>query len=955
MWIGTANGLNRYDGSAFKVFKNRRYAEDELAGNDVTRIKEDHEGGVWIATVNGLSFYDQATGNIHTWRINTADQNINLIKDFIIKDQCLWGATYNGLVKFDIKKKSFRRFENLYYPKGTSRGALNKMNQLLDLGDGKLLLGTFNGLWIFDTAKEKFEPLYIDPVGIKTVVNTLYIDHNRNIWVIFYGGSLCLYDMASKQMRSSFQNLSLPSGFFITEYPGKNNYVLNADHYLIDLNKNTVTDLLESDKVLADNLLINTSYYSTDNLLWLGTDKGILIFDLDQSAFSTHILGDQKLSHQGVAALYKNSNIYIGAANQNFFREYDSSFHLLKNISFPRSMFNVPNAALMNIVPEGEDELWLCTENGIGLYNINKGPVRWYRPNFADSTEPAKNFFTNLFIDSKGNHWVFPWRSGIWMLDKQSGKFSLKCKGFTIQNNELKKLVVTDAVEDGAGNIWFADIDEGIIKYDAAKQFFSRITDLQPSLVYSASVLEFKKPFLWTITGGSITSFNTITNEMKQWPIPEELSSSVAGFCVDDTGNCWITTKKGLLFFNRRLNQFKKYTTADGLADNDLDDEIRNLGNGELLFAKNNYVTVFSPDKVRSKTFRLLFTEILSQDKELNWQTNDKGEKEIILDHTYSNFVFKWGLLNFRNPLQNLYYCKLEGIDADWKYVGNHGDASYASLNPGKYVFRIKANASNATGPVEDFITIIIRPPFWKSWWFILLASVTLLSLLVFIVQYISTRNLKEKLLRLEKEQAIEKERNRIARDMHDDLGSGLTKIAILSEVAKTQLLQPDKARAQLENISESSRELVDSMQDIIWVLNPKNDTLESLASYIREYALKFFEPFETGIRFNYPEVIPAVKLTEEQRRNIFLVIKESFNNIAKHAWCNTVTVSLEKINGRIILNIEDDGKGFNINDTREFGNGLQNMRTRMQQVDGLYEISSIPGKGTHTKMSIPV
>src|SRR5438477_3969833 len=160
-----------------------------------------------------------------------------------------------------------------------------------------------------------------------------------------------------------------------------------------------------------------------------------------------------------------------------------------------------------------------------------------------------------------------------------------------------------------------------------------------------------------------------------------------------------------------------------------------------------------------------------------------------------------------------------------------------------------------------------------------------LFTVFALVVRYISQRNLKEKLLRLEKEQAVEKERNRISRDMHDDLGSGLTKIAILSEVVKKQIHEPEKARQQLENISESSRELVDNLQDIIWVLNPQNDTLESLAAYIREYGLKFFEPFETDLQFDYPAVFTRVKLSEETRRNLFLVIKETFNNIAKHAW----------------------------------------------------------------------
>ncbi|MEO7049965.1 MAG: histidine kinase [Ferruginibacter sp.] len=213
--------------------------------------------------------------------------------------------------------------------------------------------------------------------------------------------------------------------------------------------------------------------------------------------------------------------------------------------------------------------------------------------------------------------------------------------------------------------------------------------------------------------------------------------------------------------------------------------------------------------------------------------------------------------------------------------------------------------------------------------------------------------------LRFEKTNAIIQtrleERNRIAQDMHDDLGSGLTKIAILSEVAKTQLLQPEKAKKQLENIAVSSRELVDSLQDIIWILNTKNDTVESLASYVREYALKFFEPFETNVKFVYPDEIQDVKLTEEQRLNLFLVIKETLNNTAKHAWCNTITIELTQIQKALFFIIKDDGKGFEMNNTRIFGNGLQNMKTRMEQVNGVYKITSEKGKGTITKLSVNV
>jgi signal transduction histidine kinase len=147
----------------------------------------------------------------------------------------------------------------------------------------------------------------------------------------------------------------------------------------------------------------------------------------------------------------------------------------------------------------------------------------------------------------------------------------------------------------------------------------------------------------------------------------------------------------------------------------------------------------------------------------------------------------------------------------------------------------------------------------------------------------------------------------------------------------------------------------VDNLQDIIWVLNPKNDTLDNLAAYIREYALKFFEPFGIELQFNYPETFDNVKLSEETRRNLFLVMKESFNNIAKHAWCNEVTVTIEPAASLIRLKVEDDGKGFDMEKVRQFGNGLINMKNRIEQTGGIYKIESAPGKGTVTTIELPV
>lgn len=202
----------------------------------------------------------------------------------------------------------------------------------------------------------------------------------------------------------------------------------------------------------------------------------------------------------------------------------------------------------------------------------------------------------------------------------------------------------------------------------------------------------------------------------------------------------------------------------------------------------------------------------------------------------------------------------------------------------------------------------------------------------------------------LEKQQVVEQERNRISKDMHDDLGSGLTKIAILSEVAKRQRGQT--LDNQLSKISESARELVDNLNQIIWTLNPHNDNLESLSAYIREYASKFLDTFEIDSSFDFPVKIDSISLPEHTRRNIFLVTKESLNNIVKHAKATQVKIRLSVGKDDFSLQILDNGIGFDSSHTRKFGNGLKNMEKRMEEIGGKFEVSSLPCNGTLLKFT---
>jgi hypothetical protein len=338
-------------------------------------------------------------------------------------------------------------------------------------------------------------------------------------------------------------------------------------------------------------------------------------------------------------------------------------------------------------------------------------------------------------------------------------------------------------------------------------------------------------------------------------------------------------------------------------------------------------VTLFSPSIVfRDKTKpKLLFTSALYNDRE-----KTLNNERVVYAWDEKDIQLNWALLNYSNPLRNMYYYKLDELDKDWHFVGNKGTVTFNSLEPGKYVFRYKASTADGIMSEEKIIRLIVSPPFWKNWWFIFATTVIILFLFYNVVRYISQRNLKERVLKLEKEQAIEKERNRISRDMHDELGSGLTKIAILTEVIKTQ---PDN-NTHINKISETARGLVDNLDEMVWALNPRNDSLDKLIAYIAEYAGEYFENTSINCLVNLPPQITNQFIGEEKRRNIFMIVKEFLNNTLKHSKAQNLTIHFTQSTG-----------------VSSTGNGLGNMLQRIKDSGGVADLSS-GSEGTHLKMT---
>jgi len=951
VWVGTSDGLNLVDGSSIKIFRHKDGDTTSLPSSNIISITEDVRNDLlYIGTNKGLCWYDKKKKVFGSATPPPSPYGASADVESIATgtNNKVWCATDGGLFLFDSRTKKFFPFYNTSTEEESDPKYSNKLTHMVADVKGTLWISSNDGLWRFDTESEKFKKIIHknnDPVYHPLCIY-VYLDHDQNVWAGFWNTGLKKYEVSSGKVFDFGRQLHYHrSVFYINEIrqpDGDYLLWLNGDLLAYD-EKNDNFFNFEQPPGEKKFPALNPLYQSPDGWVWLGSDNGLYIYNPQRQLFDHNIL-KAPITSQGICFYPYKNGLLVGAEGSDFLKWKDSHGGILKDYSGTGR-----GSAALCIKQEKPDDFWIGTTSGLIHADLASNKSLWFHHKEGDSTTLPRDFITSVLPDSKNNLWVFPWREGIWQINKQTGKCRKLLDGFIPEVHGIKKLLIGDAAEDAHGNIWMCDLDEGIIFYNSQTKQFSKAFEKQLGAKYGTVRIFIRGRTAYSFIAEGLLKWNIDSAIVKIITLPTEMNKGLTDLCPDHAGNWWMTSRNGLIVFNERENTFNRFTTADGLVQNDINGTIFCSPDGNMVIGTPGYFTSFNPASLLNSSVSkkaIAVTEILADNKPID----TKGNDVISLSFRDNNILIRWALPDYANPLRNQYYVKLNGIDEDWRYVGNTGEVQYANLSPGTYTIRLKAATANGVASENTAdLKFIIHPPVWKTWWFIALASFVLITAFILIVRYISQRNLKERLLTLEKEQAVEKERNRISRDMHDDLGSGLTKIAIMSEVIKKQIHEPEKAKRQLENISESSRELVDNLQDIIWVLNPKNDTLESLAAYIREYALKFFEPFGIDTHFSYPDTFRHSKLSEETRRNLFLVIKESFNNIGKHAWCNHVNISIHQGRSSIQIRIKDDGKGFDTEKTRIFGNGLINMKNRIEQIGGTYTIESKSGTGTET------
>jgi signal transduction histidine kinase len=314
--------------------------------------------------------------------------------------------------------------------------------------------------------------------------------------------------------------------------------------------------------------------------------------------------------------------------------------------------------------------------------------------------------------------------------------------------------------------------------------------------------------------------------------------------------------------------------------------------------------------------------------------------------------------LNLAAAEKNRFRYRMEPAQTKWVEAGDRRIAPYSSLQPGNYFFRVTAcNEDGVWNDSPATLAITILPPFWRKPWFLTAATLCLLAMIVGVVHYVSTQKLHRQLAGLRQQQALEKERARIARDIHDQLGASLTQVSLLGEMVESDKNSPGEVEAHARQISHTARDTARALDEIVWTVNPSNDTLEGLVNYICKYAQEYLAVAGLRYRLDVPAQLPPVVITPEVRHNVFLAAKEAITNIVRHARATSAFIRLRLEPGSFTLEIQDDGRGIPDLAEKLAGsrNGLRNMVKRMEDIGGAFTVRAAAEGGTIICLNVPI
>lgn len=950
--------------------------DDGLPENSVTAIVQTRDGYLWLATYAGLARFDGVRFTVYSSANTPALQSDRLTSLYEDKDGNLWiGHERGDLTRYhDGKFESFnfhgtgvrRKICAIGADQGGDIWMLNEEGTLIRVRDGaSCSLPNDNGMAAL--AQDGTGQLWVASGGKLAPLknNELVPLSDTNDFVGYYVYGVCA---------SHDGSLWIASDGRVRKWKNK--------QWAADLGTNpcatTITAMLET---VSGNVALGA--------------VGSGLYILTPNAGRLHFGRAEDLPHDWIRCLCEDreGTLWIGAGNGGLVALRPGKVGMYAPADHWQGQ--VP----MSPAVSHDGSLWVTTE-GAGVYQFLNG--QW--KHFGEEAGLSNQFDWCVSEDMKNRLWVGSWGNGMFV--RENGRFVTPPgleninvpmaailharNGVTwigtanglirYENGNVRWIGEKEGVkmpdvraiaETSDGVIWFGTLGGGLGRWkDNVVRQFDKSQGLSSDYIQCLHASADDTLWIGTYGGGLCRlkdgSFSKITSLNG---LPDNF---ICGIEEDSRGFLWVGTRSGIFrVAEQSLNDIaagrrdsvicQTFGKSDGMTSAEcsggFQPSVCKTPDGRIWFPTSTGLAAVNPNSARAThwTVPVIIEEVVANGPSL--AIPPPGAPPLRIQPGWQRLEFRYTALSFIGPEKIQFQYRLEPWEKSWENAGGKRMAEYSYLPPGTYQFQVRANNGDGIWDDDDVsLTFITLPHFWQTWWFYLLTSALAVGAIASVVAQISRRRLRRRLEAAEREQAIERERTRIAKDIHDHLGANLTRISLLSQSAHGELQNPDQAAAQLERIYSTSRELTRSMDEIVWAVNPQHDTLDSLASYLGNFAQDYLMSLGVRCRLEAPLHLPHWPITAEMRHNVFLAFKEAVHNVIKHSGATEVSIFLYLDDAGFDLVVRDNGKGFDPSAVPERagrGNGLKNMKQRLEKLGGRCEVHSTHGTGTEIKFHV--
>ncbi|HXF99335.1 MAG TPA: two-component regulator propeller domain-containing protein [Bacteroidota bacterium] len=926
LWVATFDGLSVFDGSSFKSYTSL----DGLAHHLPWCVTESKRlpGTLFIGTNGGgiSRFKDERFSTVRLGSGHEENEVNDIVEGF---DGSLWCLTTSGVV---VVMDTIPIRLSLHAPYASRSLALSN--------DSVVWVGENKTLYRFSPSRRMLSRHTV-PLRGTAVINSLYADRQGNVWVLGSDSSVSLYNDTSLLLRRRISE-GMPGQMLIDR----------QENVWITVSHNGVLRLPRSRLAHGrfDRITVGNGLHSNDIT--------VLLLDREENVwFGSHDKGIAVLTEQSVLRFVDPKPTGVGlefvggnrawAVSESAVMEYwndSASWHTAVHPVAPSG------TTIRSMAYGRTDLLWfVLSDNSIHAYRIKNGSSSRashlkLQTILRAGVDFPKAWPFLCFVDRSGLLWYTIEPRGVGIIDvRHTPRFEKQLS----YPDEIPVAAVRVMYQDAPGNMWFGSFAEGLAmlpRGDWRKERMKKFTTadgLPDNGVRSMAEDDYGRLWIGTRYGGvAIYDGHRFQNLTARDGL---LSNAIWSLSRGTGGTMWLGTSLGLMYIASDANHQTGWNPE--LVGNDTR-LVRVDSIGRVWSIAGGLLSIYEPSKheVNAVPPSIHLVQVTINARPVPLQTH------LELAHDQNNIVLQYVGVSFRGGVR--YRHRLKGVEQDWSVPSPQREVSYAALSPGSYTFEVLAvNNDGVESAMPASASFTILPPFWRRPWFLVVAGLLFAGAFGGVVRYVSTQKLRQRVQELEKERAVQMERehtrDRIARDLHDDVASTLGSVVIYSESLKRRLPQHGEASELAGRISALSQEAQDAIGDIVWSTAPQHDTLEELLTRMKDITASVCTARNIMYTIAVDSDIPAVRLRDDVRRNLFLIFKESMNNIIKHSGASTVQLQAEYRDAVLHLVIRDNGKGFDTTAESQRNHGLRNMHKRAEQVGGQFSITSKMGEGT--------